>query len=437
MDLNVLTFKTKHLSQPLVTLAAFVLLASCGIIVQKPGPEALAAANQIAADISLHRAAAGLSTELPGPALTIFARVFEKVRDDYVQPIAGAALLKAAREGLKKVNSDTQGTRGGTTVMAAIDGMLSSLDRYSTYLDPPALKAMHERIRGKFGGLGIKVRKHDQGLAVIAPINDTPAYRAGIKAGDIISHADGKPLGKLLLPAAVRLLRGKVGEPIKLTIQRPGRPAFDVDIVREIIKVAEIKSRLEIDIGYIRINQFTQHVSGRVEDAIDIIKLKAGSNLKGFVLDLRNNPGGPFDEAVYMSDSFLEHGRIVSTKGREQEAHHDAEPGDVADGLPIVILINGSSASAAEIVASALRDHKRALLVGQKSFGKGTVQRLIPLGRGDALRLTTATYHTPSGNSVEGGIQPDIKVTLDDNRDGDEQLERAIQTVRELFRSRS
>ena len=215
------------------------------------------------------------------------------------------------------------------------------------------------------------------------------------------------------------------------------RDILNVDIVREIIKVAEIKSRLEIDIGYIRINQFTQHVSGRVEDAIDIIKLKAGSNLKGFVLDLRNNPGGPFDEAVYMSDSFLEHGRIVSTKGREQEAHHDAEPGDVADGLPIVILINGSSASAAEIVASALRDHKRALLVGQKSFGKGTVQRLIPLGRGDALRLTTATYHTPSGNSVEGGIQPDIKVTLDDNRDGDEQLERAIQTVRELFRSRS
>ena len=155
------------------------------------------------------------------------------------------------------------------------------------------------------------------------------------------------------------------------------------------------------------------------------------------MLDLRNNPGGPFDEAVYMSDSFLQRGRIVSTKGRKRETHHDAELGDIANGLPIVIIINGGSASAAEIVAGALRDHKRAVLVGQKSFGKGTVQRLIPLGSRDALRLTTATYHTPSGSSVEGGIEPDVKVILDENRDGDEQLERAIQTVRELYRSRS
>ena len=432
-----LTCKTKCPNKPLIMLAAFVLLASCGIIIQRPGPQALAAANQIAADISLHRATTGIDNELSETALTIFARVFERVRNDYVRPVTGRALLSAAREGLKKINPDTQRTQDGAMVMAAIDGMLGSLDRYSTYLDPPALKAMHERIRGKFGGLGIKVRQHDEGLAVVAPIDGTPAYRAGLKAGDIISHADGKPLKPLSLPAAVRILRGKIGEAIKLTIQRPGQPAFDVEIVREIIKVAEVRSRLETDIGYIRINQFTQHVSGRVEDAIDIIKLKAGSNLKGFVLDLRDNPGGPFDEAVYMSDSFLQRGRIVSTKGRKRETHHDAEPGDIANGLPIVIIINGGSASAAEIVAGALRDHKRAVLVGQKSFGKGTVQRLIPLGSRDALRLTTATYHTPSGSSVEGGIEPDVKVILDENRDGDEQLERAIQTVRELYRSRS
>ena len=432
-----LTCKTKCPSKPLIALTAFALLASCGIIIQRPGPQALAAANKIAADISMHRAAAGLDTERPGPALTIFARVFETVRDDYVRPVPVTTLLTAAREGLKKTNPDTQRTHDGEMVLAAIDGMLGSLDRYSTYLDPAALKAMHERIRGKFGGLGIKVRKHDEGLAIVAPIDGTPAYRAGLKAGDIISHANGKPLKTLTLTAAIRKLRGRIGEPIKLTIQRPGQPIFDVHIVRELIKVTAVKSRLETDIGYIRINQFIQHVSGRVEDAVDIIKLKAGSNLKGFVLDLRNNPGGPFDEALYVSDSFLENGRIVSTKGRKREAHHDAAPGDIANGLPIVILINGGSASAAEIVAGALRDHKRAVLVGQKSFGKGTVQRLIPLGSRDALRLTTATYHTPSGNSVEGGIVPDVKVILNDNQDGDEQLERAIQTVRELYHSRS
>ncbi|MBG03512.1 MAG: peptidase S41 [Rhodospirillaceae bacterium] len=426
----------KHITKPLIAFAAFLLLASCEIFGPKPGPQAVAAANQIAADITLHRATAGLGTELSDPALAIFARVFEKVREDYVRAVTDTALLSAARAGLKKAHPDPKGVDDGVLVMAAIDGMLGSLDRYSTYLDPSDLKAMRDRIRGQFGGLGIKVRKHDEGLTVVAPIDGTPAYRAGLKSGDIISHADGKALKTLTLPAAVRILRGDVGEPITLTIRRSGAPTFDVEVVREVIKVAGVRSRVEKDVGYIRVSEFTRHVSRRVEDAVEIIRSKAGSNLKGFVLDLRNNPGGPFDEAIFMSDSFLEQGRIVSTKSRDGEAHHEAEAGDVANGLPVVVLINGGSASAAEIVAGALRDHKRAVLIGRKSFGKGTVQRLIPLGRNDALRLTTAIYLTPSGKSVEGGIEPDVDVVSDDDRDGDEQLERAIQTVRELYRSR-
>ena len=426
----------KHITKPSIAFAAFLLLASCEIVGPKPGPQAVAAANQIAADITLHRKTAGLGTELSDPALAIFARVFEKVREDYLRAVTDTALLSAARAGLKKAHPDPKGVDYGVLVMAAIDGMLGSLDRYSTYLDPSDLKAMRDRIRGQFGGLGIKVRKHDEGLTVVSPIDGTPAYRAGLKSGDIISHADGKALKTLTLPAAVRILRGDVGEPITLTIRRSGAPTFDVEVVREVIKVAGVRSRVEKDVGYIRVSEFTRHVSRRVEDAVEIIRSKAGSNLKGFVLDLRNNPGGPFDEAIFMSDSFLEQGRIVSTKSRDGEAHHEAEAGDVANGLPVVVLINGGSASAAEIVAGALRDHKRAVLIGRKSFGKGTVQRLIPLGRNDALRLTTAIYLTPSGKSVEGGIEPDIDVVSDDDRDGDEQLERAIQTVRELYRSR-
>ena len=426
----------KHITKSLIAFAAFLLLASCEIVGPKPGPQAVAAANQIAADITLHRETAGLGTELSDPALAIFARVFEKVREDYLRAVTDTALLSAARAGLKKAYPYPKGVDDGFLVMAAIDGMLGSLDRYSTYLDPSDLKAMRDRIRGQFGGLGIKVRKHDEGLTVVSPIDGTPAYRAGLKSGDIISHADGKALKTLTLPAAVRILRGDVGEPITLTIRRSGAPTFDVEVVREAIKVAGVRSRVEKDVGYIRVSEFTRHVSHRVEDAVEIIRSKAGSDLKGFVLDLRNNPGGSFDEAIFMSDSFLEQGQIVLTKSRDGEAHHKAEAGDVANGLPIVVLINGGSASAAEIVAGALRDHKRAVLIGRKSFGKGTVQRLIPLGRNDALRLTTAIYLTPSGKSVEGGIEPDVDVVSDEDRDGDEQLERAILAVRELYRSR-
>jgi carboxyl-terminal processing protease len=329
-----------------------------------------------------------------------------------------------------------QGVEDDKLVMAAIDGMLQSLDIYSSYLDPPELKAMRDRLRGRFGGLGIRVRKHEQGLLIISPIENTPADKAGLKSGDVITHADGSPLAKTTLSTSVRMLRGEVGTPIRLTIAREITNTFTVTVTRDIIKVGGVRSRVENDVGYIRVSAFNRHVSRRVVTAVAGIHAQAGHKLRGFVLDFRDNPGGPFDEAVYISDSFLESGRIVSTKGRDNEEHHDAEPGDLANGLPIVVLINGGSASASEIVAGALHDHRRAVLVGKRSFGKGTVQRLIPLGSHGALRLTTAIYLTPSGKSVDGGIMPDTIVESDPGREGDEQLNRAIEMVREMFNAR-
>ena len=415
----------------------FLSLASCGVIDERPSPDSIAAANQIAVDISAHRAAADLGTELSSPALATFARVFDRVRRDYVRPVVDSQLLDAARKGLRDKYPKPQGVEDSELVMAAIDGMLQSLDKYSSYLDPPELQAMRDRLRGQFGGLGIRIRKHERGLLIVSPIEDTPADKAGLKPGDVITHADGKALAKIPLPKAVRMLRGDVGAAILLTIAREKTDAFTVTVTRDIIKVAGVRSRIEQDVGYIRVGAFTRRVSHRVETAVDNIRTQAGHKLRGFVLDFRNNPGGPFDEAVYISDAFLESGRIVSTKGRDSQEHHDAEPGDLANGLPIVVLINGGSASASEIVAGALHDHRRAVLVGKRSFGKGTVQRLIPLGGHDALRLTTAIYLTPSGKSVEGGIEPDTIVESDPDREGDEQLNRAIEMVREMFSTRS
>jgi carboxyl-terminal processing protease len=426
--------------QPITILGlslVFLSLASCGVINDRPSRDSVAAANQIAVDISAHRAAADLGTELSSPALATFARVFDRVRRDYVRPVVDSQLLDAARKGLRDKYPKPQGVEDDKLVMAAIDGMLQSLDKYSSYLDPPELKAMRDRLRGQFGGLGIRVRKHERGLLIVSPIDDTPADKADLKSGDIITHADGKALEKIPLPAAVRTLRGEVGVAIQLTIARENTDAFVVTITRDIIKVADVRSRVEKNVGYIRVSAFTRRVSRRVEAAVDDIHAQAGHKLRGFVLDFRDNPGGPFDEAVYISDAFLESGRIVSTKGRDNQEHHDAEPGDLANGLPIVVLINGGSASASEIVAGALHDHRRAVLVGKRSFGKGTVQRLIPLGGHDALRLTTAIYLTPSGKSVDGGIKPDTIVESDPDREGDEQLNRAIEMVREMFSARS
>ena len=292
--------------------------------------------------------------------------------------------------------------------------MLTSLDPHSSYLSAKDFKDMRVQTRGKFGGLGIEVTMEGGLIKVVSPIDDTPAHRAGLKSGDLITHLDNEKVQGLTLSQAVDKMRGKIGEAIKLTIMRIGKEPFDVSVTRGIIPIQSVKSRVEAkDIGYIRISSFSQPTEKELKKAMKKIKNELGKKFSGLVLDLRNNPGGLLDQAIAVSDAFLEKGEIVSTRGRKKENHQrfNARPGDLAGGKPIIVLINGGSASAAEIVAGALQDHKRAIILGTKSFGKGSVQTIIPLKKKGAMRLTTSRYYTPSGRSIqEIGVDPDIIV---------------------------
>ena len=295
-------------------------------------------------------------------------------------------------------------------IRAAIRGMLQSLDPHSSYMDPKNYNEMMVNIRGEFGGLGIEVTMENGVVKVISPIDDTPAAKAGILAGDLIVGIDGKPVKGMTLSQAVEKMRGKVGTPITLTVLRKGRKKpFDVRIVRDIIRIRSVKWSVEgDDIGYIRITQFNEQTTPKLREAILDLKKKLGKRLKGFIIDLRNNPGGLLDQARSVADMFLEHGEIVSIRGRNNSERLAATPGDLTGGKPVVVLINGGSASASEIVAGALQDHKRAVLIGTRSFGKGSVQKIIPLKDRSALRLTTERYYTPSGRSIQArGIMPD------------------------------
>ena len=325
--------------------------------------------------------------------LNLFGDVFERIRGDYVEMPDEAGLIEAA-----------------------INGMLTSLDPHSSYLDASALRDMNVQTRGEFGGLGIEVTMENGLVKVMSPIDDTPAAKAGLLTGDLIIALDGEAVEGMTLDQAVKKMRGEVNTPIMLTIKREGvEKPFDVKLVRAVIHIQSVRSREEGgDIGYIRVTQFNEQTFTELEKAIKKIKadIPAGK-LKGFVLDLRNNPGGLLDEAVAVSDAFLERGEIISTRGRhaEETKRFNARPGDLSGGLPIIVVINGGSASASEIVAGALQDHRRATVLGTRSFGKGSVQTIIPLASKGALRLTTARYFTPSGRSIQAkGIEPDIEV---------------------------
>lgn len=324
--------------------------------------------------------------------LNLFGDVFERVRSQYVDPVTDEDLVESA-----------------------IGGMLSDLDPHSSYLDDDDYKDMQVQTRGEFGGLGIEVTMENGFVKVVSPIDDTPAYRAGVQAGDYITFLDGEPVLGLSLNEAVDKMRGKVGTPIELTIRREGvDEALDITIVRDVIRIRSVRHRMEAeDVGYIRITTFNQNTMSGLEKAIQDIRTESGDKLIGYVLDLRNNPGGLLDQAIAVSDAFLDKGEIVSTRGRnEQDTKRDnATPGDLTEGKPIVVLINGGSASASEIVAGALQDHRRAIVLGTQSFGKGSVQTVIPLPGHGAMRLTTARYYTPSGRSIQAkGIEPDIIV---------------------------
>jgi len=299
-------------------------------------------------------------------------------------------------------------------VESAINGMLTSLDPHSNYLNTKNFNDMKVQTRGEFGGLGIEVSMENGLVKVVSPIDDTPAARAGLKPGDLITHLDGDPVQGMTLPEAVEKMRGPVSSEIKLTIRREGRDPFDVKLIRATIKIQSVRSHLEGDnIAYIRITTFNEQTDVGLNNAMKNLKQQAGGKLLGVVLDLRNDPGGLLDQAVAVADAFLDKGEIVSTRGRRSEdaQRYNARPGDIAAGLPVAVLINGGSASASEIVAGALQDHHRAILLGTRSFGKGSVQTIIPLPGHGAMRLTTARYYTPSGRSIQAkGIDPDIVV---------------------------
>jgi carboxyl-terminal processing protease len=322
--------------------------------------------------------------------LNLFGDVFERVRADFVEEVSDEKLIENA-----------------------INGMLSSLDPHSSYLNAKSFRDMQVQTRGEFGGLGIEVTMENGLVKVVSPIDDTPAFRAGLKPGDFITHLDKEPVQGMTLPEAVEKMRGRINSEIVLTIRREGREAFDVKLMRAVIKIQSVRWRVDGEIGYLRITSFNEQTMSGLERGIERIRDQLGSNLKGFVLDLRNNPGGLLQQSVAVSDAFIERGEIVSTRSRRAEdaQRFNAKAGDLAKGLPMVVLINGGSASASEIVAGALQDHHRAIVMGTKSFGKGSVQTIIPLAGHGAIRLTTARYFTPSGRSIQAhGIDPDIVV---------------------------
>ena len=323
--------------------------------------------------------------------LDLFGDVLERVRADYVERPDDSMLIDSA-----------------------INGMLSALDPHSAYLNPKNFRDMQVQTKGEFGGLGIEVTMENGVVKVVSPIDDTPAAKAGLQANDLITHLDSEQIVGLTLEQAVEKMRGPVNTPINLTIVRRGKDEpFDVKIVRDVIRINAIKARLEGDIVYVKISTFNEQTHANLVKQVDALKKQLGKAARGYVIDLRNNPGGLLDQAIAISDDFLEKGAIVLTKGRglEETQRANARAGDLAEGKPIVVLINGGSASASEIVAGALQDHKRATVIGTRSFGKGSVQTIIPLGANGAIRLTTARYYTPSGRSIQAkGIEPDVIV---------------------------
>ncbi|MDZ4264064.1 MAG: S41 family peptidase [Pseudomonadota bacterium] len=332
------------------------------------------------------------SNPLPLDELRTFSEVFGKIKSDYVESTEDSVLLEYA-----------------------IKGMLSGLDPHSAYLDPEAFKELQVGTTGEFGGLGIEVGMEDGFVKVISPIDDTPAQRAGIQAGDLIIRIDETPVKGLALNDAVKLMRGKPGTDIILTVVREGADKpLKFTITRAVIKVNSIKEReLEPGFGYVRITQFQSSTGENMIQAISKLKKENNGELKGLILDLRNNPGGVLNAAVAVSDAFLEDGLIVYTEGRvdDSQMKFKATPTDILKGAPLIVLVNGGSASASEIVAGALQDHKRAIIMGSKTFGKGSVQTILPMHNGAALKLTTARYFTPSGRSIQAeGIEPDIKL---------------------------
>jgi carboxyl-terminal processing protease len=351
---------------------------------------AMLAAGSTMVSLARSRSASAPSSEIYRQ-LDLFGEVLERVRADYVEKPEDAKLIESA-----------------------INGMFMALDPHSSYLNPKQLRDMQVQTQGEFGGLGIEVTMENGVIKVVAPLDDTPAAKAGIMSGDLIIALNKEQIQGLTLQEAVDKMRGPVNSPITLTVVRDGvDDPFDVKMTRDVIHIKPVKYNTEDDVGYIHITSFNEQTTGDLQKAVEDLRKEIGPKLKGYLIDLRNNPGGLLDQAVSVSDAFLDQGAIVLTKGRnlEETQQANARPGDITDGKKLVVLINGGSASASEIVAGALQDQHRATILGTRSFGKGSVQTIIPLGSNGALKLTTARYYTPSGRSIQAkGIEPDAVV---------------------------
>ena len=351
---------------------------------------AMLAAGSTMVSLARSRSASAPSSEIYRQ-LDLFGEVLKRVRADYVEKPEDAKLIESA-----------------------INGMFMALDPHSSYLNPKQLRDMQVQTQGEFGGLGIEVTMENGVIKVVAPLDDTPAAKAGIMSGDLIIALNKEQIQGLTLQEAVDKMRGPVNSPITLTVVRKGMDdPFDVKMTRDVIHIKPVKYNTEDDVGYIHITSFNEQTTGDLQKAVEDLRKEIGPKLKGYLIDLRNNPGGLLDQAVSVSDAFLDQGAIVIIKGRnlEQTQRANARPGDITDGKKLVVLINGGSASASEIVAGALQDQHRASIVGTRSFGKGSVQTIIPLGSNGALKLTTARYYTPSGHSIQAkGIEPDAVV---------------------------
>lgn len=355
--------------------------------------------------------------------MDLFAEVFTLARNDYVEARPAVELVETAITGIEKAvedNEDVDSQDAGKLIVASMRHMLHDLDAHSDYLTPEDFREMQVRTRGEFGGIGIEVTMEDGLIKVIAPIEGTPAYKAGLQSGDKISHVNGESVQGKTLSDAVEMIRGPVGTPIGLTVRREGPEIeiLEMSITRDIVKIQAVRARTEDNVAYLRVTTFNERTSSLMFESFEDLQDELGDDMAGLVLDLRNNPGGLLDQALSVSDAFLSNGEIVSTLGRTRSDRRrfTADRKDIAEGLPIIVLINGGSASASEIVSGALQDHHRATVLGTRSFGKGSVQTIIPVRGGGAVRLTTARYYTPSGRSIQlTGIEPDIVAVEDED----------------------
>ena len=352
--------------------------------------------------------------EAPDPAkLDYFKFAYKQLRTSYVRPVSDVKLIDAAIKGIEGSKSKPGSMTPDAVVESALDAMTASLDPHTAYLNSEEFRESFVHTKGEFGGLGIEVTMEEGFVKVVSPIEDTPAERIGLKSGDLITHVDDEAVKGKTLREAVRLMRGAPGTKIALRVRRKGVDDFDVSLTRAVIKVRAVKWRLEGRIGYIRVSRFSEKLEGGIVKAVAALHAELGEEPDGFVIDLRNNPGGLLNQSIILADTFLNEGEIVSIRGRNPRKNRsfDAESGDLANGKPIVVLINGGAASASEIVASALKVHRRATVMGTRSFGKGSVQTILPLPVDGALKLTTALYYGPDGRTIQAlGVDPDIKI---------------------------